>query len=63
MNWIKLLKAIIITILIVIQIGVIGGAVSEDVDTNTGDACMVIIIIEFFIIIFASVVGLIYSAL
>lgn len=63
MDWIRLIKSIGITILIVIQIGIIGGAACEDVDTNTGDVCTVILIIEIFIVIFASVVGLIYSAL
>ena len=60
MDWIKLLKAIGITILIAIQFGIIVAATDDGIDDDIGDICTIILIIEFIIISVACVVGFIY---
>lgn len=60
MDWIKLLKAIGITILIAIQFGIIVAATDNGIDDDIGDICTIILIIEFIIVSVACVVGFIY---
>lgn len=60
MDWIKLLKAIGITILTAIQFGIIVAATDNGIDDNIGDICTIILIIEFIIVSVACVVGFIY---
>ena len=60
MDWIKLLKAIRITILIAIQFGIIVAATDNGIDDDIGDICTIILIIEFIIVSVACVVGFIY---
>lgn len=60
MDWIKLLKAIGITILIAIQLGIIVAATDNGIDDDIGDICTIILIIEFIIVSVACVVGFIY---
>lgn len=60
MDWIKLLKAIGITILIAIQFGIIAAATDNGIDDDIGDICTIILIIEFIIVSVACVVGFIY---
>lgn len=60
MDWIKLLKAIGITILIAIQLGIIVAATDNGIDDDIGDICTIILIIEFIIVSVACVAGFIY---
>nr|DAD59696.1 MAG TPA: hypothetical protein [Bacteriophage sp.] len=60
MDWIRLIKAIGITILIAIQLGIIVAATDNGIDDDIGDICTIILIIEFIIVSVACVVGFIY---
>lgn len=60
MDWIRLIKAIGITILIAIQLGIILAATDNGIDDDIGDICTIILIIEFIIVSVACVVGFIY---
>ncbi len=60
MDWIRLIKAIGITILIAIQLGIIVAATDNGIDDDIGDICTIILIIEVFIVSVACVVGFIY---
>lgn len=60
MDWIRLIKAIGITILIAIQLGIIVSATDNGIDDDIGDICTIILIIEFIIVSVACVVGFIY---
>ena len=60
MDWIRLIKAIGITILIAIQLGIIVAATDNGIDDDIGDICAIILIIEFIIVSVACVVGFIY---
>lgn len=59
MDWIRLIKAIGITILIAIQLGIIVAA-DNGIDDDIGDICTIILIIESIIVSVACVVGFIY---
>lgn len=60
MDWIKLLKAIGITILTAIQFGIIAAVTDNGIDDDIGDICTIILIIEFIIVSVACVAGFIY---
>lgn len=60
MDWIRLIKAIGITILIAIQLGIIIVATDNGIDDDIGDICTIILIIEIIIVSVACVVGFIY---
>ena len=60
MDWIRLIKAIGITILIAIQFGIIVAATDNGIDDDIGDIFTIILIIEFIIVSVACVVGFIY---
>ena len=60
MDWIRLIKAIGITILIAIQLGIIVSATDNGIDDDIGDICTIILIIEFIIVSCSLCVGFIY---
>lgn len=63
MDWIKLLKAIGITILIAVELGMIIAALSDDTEDDTRVICSIILIAEAIIIAFVAVVRFIYGIL
>lgn len=63
MDWIKLLKAIGITILIAIELGMLIVALSDNTEDDTREICSIILIAEVIIIAFVAVVRFIYGIL
>lgn len=63
MDWIKLLKAIGITILIAVELGMIIAALSDDTEDVPRVICAIILIAEVIIIAFVAVVRFIYGIL
>lgn len=63
MDWIKLLKAIGITILIAIELGMLIVALSDNTEDDVRDGCSIILILEVVIVAFAAVVRIIYGIL
>lgn len=63
MDWIKLLKAIGITILIAVELGMIIVALADDTEDVPRVICSIILIAQVIIIAFIAVVRLIYGIL
>lgn len=62
LDYIKLLKAVVITFIGFIQIGIIIISCEDDT-TKAGDICKVIFIVEMLILVFSIIVMMIYGML
>ena len=63
MDWIKLLKAIGITILIAVELGMMIAVLADDTEDDPRMICSIILIAEIIIIAFVAVVRFIYGIL
>lgn len=63
MDWIKLLKAIGITILIAVELGMMIAVLADDTEDIPRVICSIILIAEVIIIAFVAVVRFIYGIL